>query len=140
MKPRSEQAGFAEDFAGAKFAAASLDARGVVVRDAETARGVSGGESGAITDGENGPGWRSAKCLEHGARGSLGRLKMHGESAVVPGIGELMTAVGDVEKFNAERARGVLEAAGLVAELRGKEEDALGFGTHVAFWRVMRVK
>jgi len=54
---------------------------------------------------------------------------MNGDGLVAPGIFELMAAIGNVNKLDAQPARGVFKAAGLVAQLRGEKHNALGCGS-----------
>ena len=52
---------------------------------------------------------------------------MHCDSLIAPGVLELVATVCDVNKFDAEMARGILKTAGLVAEFRSEKQQAPGW-------------
>src|SRR4029077_10858142 len=49
---------------------------------------------------------------------------MNGNRAVAPGIIELMAAIGNKHEIDAEPSSGFVEAAGLVAEFGGEDEES----------------
>ena len=51
---------------------------------------------------------------------------MHGDRVVAPGIFKLLAAIRDINELHAQRARQVFEAPRLVAQFRGKEQQAFG--------------
>src|SRR5437016_4207056 len=102
----------------------------MVVMDSKTARGVSGSGSGAVTESKNSGDILAAKRLHDCVGSCLRRFEMHGDGLVAPGILELVASIGDVDKLDAELARGVFEAARLVTELRGKKQQAFGRTRH----------
>src|SRR5215469_1161591 len=48
---------------------------------------------------------------------------MNCDCLIAPGVLELVTAIGDVNKLHAQLSRGVCEAAGLVAKLRCEKKE-----------------
>src|SRR5260370_39185194 len=53
---------------------------------------------------------------------------MNGNRMVVPGVFELMTAIGGEQDFDTKLLRGLAKAARLVTKLAGEDEESAGRG------------
>src|SRR5580658_7251228 len=65
-----------------------------------------------------------AHRFEHRVGSRLRRLEMYGNRAVAPRIVELVTAIRDKQEIDAELSSGLVEAARLVAEFGGEEQES----------------
>src|SRR5690242_16062419 len=102
----------------------------MVVPDPQTARGVSCSGSRPVTESENPGDVLAAKRLHNCVSSCFGRLEIHGDSSIAPGIFELVASISDIDKVHAELAGGVFKTPRLVAELPGKEQQAFGRMRH----------
>src|SRR5882672_4782448 len=115
-KPRHAQPSVSKNFSHAQLAAASLD---------------GGGNGGAVAQSENSVHILAAKRLHHGVRGHLRIFEMHCNSAVAPGIFELMAAVRDVFELAAQFECRFFKTSRLVSELPGEEQQSFGWRCHL---------
>ena len=99
----------------------------MVVGQRQTARDVSSGNGGTISQNENAVrrSVAAAHRLQNFIRGDFRRLEVHRDGAIAPGIIELMATVGDEGQIEAELSRDFVEASGLVAEFGGEEQHPL---------------
>ena len=93
----------------------------MVVRHTQTTCGVSGGNSGPVTKDKNPADILAANRFHDGVSSFLRRFEMHGDGLVTPGILQLMAAIRDVDKLDAEFARDFFKTSRLVTEFRGEE-------------------
>ncbi len=128
-EPRAGQTCIAEDFAGAEFAAAGFDAGGMVVRECEGAGNIGSAGSGTVSESEDAVNGQAALGFEYAGSGNLRRFEMRGECEVVPGVVQLMAAIGDEDELYAEFFSGGIERARLIAEF-GSEEDESFWASH----------
>src|SRR5712692_2346689 len=125
-KPRDIQPGISKDFPHAQLAPAGFDCRRMVVKHSYTARGISGGSRGPVTEGKNPAGIPGANRFHDCVGSRLRRFEMHGDGSIAPRIFELMASISDVDKLYAQFLRGALETARLVTQFRGKKEQLFG--------------
>jgi hypothetical protein len=102
----------------------------MVVWNAESPRSVSSSDGGPVTESQNSADVLTANRFHHCVRCHFGGFEMHGDSAISPGIFQLMAAVRHVDQLNTQFARGLFETARLVAELSGEEQQSIGSGGH----------
>ena len=125
MEPRDGEACVAENLARAEFAAASCNACGMMVRDAQAASDQGRGRHGSISKSEDAVNGQSTLRFKDNAGCGIGCLEMHGEGLVVPGVVESPAAIGDKGEFNAQFLSCGVEGTSLVAQLCGKDKDML---------------
>src|SRR2546427_2466248 len=104
----------------------------MVVTDSETACGISGSSSRPVTKSKNPADTQGANRFHDCVGGRFRRLEMHGDGLVTPGILQLMAAIRDVDKLDAEFARDFFKTSRLVTEFRGEEQQTFGWMSH---WR-----
>src|SRR5260370_14353541 len=100
------------------------------VVDYKTASSVSGGSSRPVDKSEDSTNVLSAKRLHDCVGSYFGRFEMHGDGLIAPGIFQLVTSIGDVDKLHAELASCVLKTSRLVAELGGEKQQPFGMILH----------
>ena len=98
----------------------------MIVKNSEAACGVGGGNSRTIAKSKNSIDvlMLTAHRFEYRIGCRVRRLEMDGNRAVAPRIVELMTAIRDEHEIDAELLSGFVEAARLVSEFGGEEEES----------------
>ncbi len=122
-KSGHRKARFAEDFALPEFAAAILDGLWMIVGQTKGARGKGSCGGRPVAQGDQAVHGPHQQLSNDAARGFLRPIKVQRNRAVRPRIFELMAAVARKDNFNTQRTRSFGEAARLVAELAGENEE-----------------
>ena len=98
----------------------------MIVENSESAGDVGGSNGRTIAESKNSIDvlMLIAHRFEYRIGCRVRRLEMDGNRAVTPWIGELVTAIRDEHEIDAELSSGFVEAARLVAEFGGEEEES----------------
>ena len=126
-KPRHTQASLAKYFAHAEFAAAGFDGSRMVVENTAAARDVGRCNGGTVAECENSIDVLAAHRFQNRIGCRVWRLEMDGDSAIAPRIVELVAAIRDKNKVDSKLASRFVEAARLVAEFCGEDEESRHF-------------
>ena len=96
----------------------------MIVKKSNPSSDVSGSDCGTVAKGHNALNTLSAQCLYDIVCRRVWSFEVYRNGAVTPGVVELMAAVGDEHKLDAQLARGFVKAAGLIAKFGGEDKHA----------------
>ena len=99
----------------------------MVVENAQAAPNVGRCNRGTITKRENSIDVLTSHHFQDRIGCRIGRFKMDRDRAIAPRIVELVAAIRDKNKVDAKLASGFVEAARLVPEFSGEDEESWHF-------------